>query len=80
MQREKKLLKENSELCSKVIELEENIEFLSERLEILKKRIRDLERKNTELTKELKEKGCNNGKILLCDNTCQCKVRQKNKR
>ena len=62
MQREKKLLKENSELCSKVIELEENIEFLTERLEIFKKRIRYLERKNTELRKELKERGNNNGR------------------
>ena len=57
MQREKKLLKENSELCSKVIELEENIEFLSGKLQKYKIRNRYLERKNTELTKELKEKG-----------------------
>ena len=62
MQREKELLKENSKLCSKVIELEENIEFLTERLEIFKKKIRYLERKNTELTKELKERGNNNGR------------------
>ena len=64
MQREKKLLKENSELCFKIIELEENIEFLTERLEILKKRIRYLERKNAELTKELKERGNNNGRRI----------------
>ena len=64
MQREKKLLKENSELCFKIIELEENIEFLTERLEIIKKRIRYLERKNTELTKELKERGNNNGRRI----------------
>lgn len=62
MQREKKLLKENSELCSKVIELEENIEFLSEKLQKYKIRNRYLERKNTELTKELKERGNNNGR------------------
>ena len=64
MQREKKLLKEKSELCIKIIELEENIEFLTERLEILKKRIRYLERKNAELTKELKERGNNNGRRI----------------
>ena len=62
MQREKKLLKENSELCSKVIELEENIEFLSGKLQKYKIRNRYLERKNTELTKELKERGNNNGR------------------
>lgn len=58
----KKLKKENSELCSKVIELEENIEFLSEKLQKYKIRNRYLERKNTELTKELKERGNNNGR------------------
>lgn len=58
----KKLKKENSELCSKVIELEENIEFLSEELQKYKIRNRYLERKNTELTKELKERGNNNGR------------------
>ena len=62
MQREKKLLKENSELCSKVLELEENIEFLSGKLQKYKIRNRYLERKNTELTKELKERGNNNGR------------------
>lgn len=63
MQREKKLLKENSELCSKVIELEENIEFLFEKLQKYKIRNRYLERKNTELTKELKERVKNDGKV-----------------
>lgn len=59
----KKLKKENSELCSKVIELEENIEFLSEELQKYKIRNRYLERKNTELTKELKERVKNDGKV-----------------
>lgn len=58
MQRGKELLKENSKLCSQIIELQENNDFLMEELEKYKKRNRYLERKNTELTKELKEKGC----------------------
>lgn len=58
MQREKELLKENSKLCSQIIELTENNEFLMKKNEMLIKRIRYLERKNTELTKQLKEKGC----------------------
>jgi predicted RNase H-like nuclease (RuvC/YqgF family) len=56
----KKLKKENSELCSELIETKENIEFLTERMGSFKKRIRYLERKNTELRKMLKEKGCRN--------------------
>lgn len=56
------LSKVNTELCSKLIESEENNDFLMERIAVLKKRIRYLERKNTELTKELKERGNNNGR------------------
>ena len=47
-------LKENYNLCNKIIELTEANEYLFEQLEIIKKRNRYLERKNTELTKMLK--------------------------
>lgn len=56
MDKEKKLklaLKNNSSLCTKIIELTELNEFYKEKIETLKKRNRYLERKNTELTKEL---------------------------
>lgn len=46
-------LKNNSSLCTKIIELTELNEFYKEKIETLKKRNRYLERKNTELTKEL---------------------------
>lgn len=58
-----KLKLENYNLGLKIIELEENIDFLIEKTNILKKRIRNLERKNTELTKQVKEKECNIKKV-----------------
>lgn len=58
MNKEKELrlaLKENSNLCNKIIELTETNEYLFEKLETMKKRNRYLERKNTELTKMIKK-------------------------
>ena len=55
------LKKQNEKLCKDHIKLHEIIDFYEEEIDKYKKRNRYLERKNTELTKALKEKGCECG-------------------